>query len=60
MKLMASGVIFSAAMVRSPSFSRSSSSTTMTISPALIASIDASIDANGLVRFRAPFAIRRC
>jgi hypothetical protein len=31
MKLMTSGVIFSAAIVRSPSFSRSSSSTTTTI-----------------------------
>src|SRR5580692_3444635 len=34
MKLIASGVISSAAMVRSPSFSRSSSSTTTTILPA--------------------------
>ena len=33
MKLIASGVIFSAAMVRSPSFSRSSSSMTMIIWP---------------------------
>ena len=32
-KPIASGVIFSAAMMRSPSFSRSSSSTTITISP---------------------------
>src|SRR5688572_21899513 len=38
MKLMASGVTMSAAMVRSPSFSRSSSSTTMTIRPARICS----------------------
>ena len=39
MKLIASGVTFSAAIVRSPSFSRSSSSTTMTISPRRMASI---------------------
>ena len=38
MKLMASGVTRSAAMVRSPSFSRSSSSTTMTILPSRICS----------------------
>jgi len=31
---MACGVIFSAAMVRSPSFTRSSSSTTITVCPA--------------------------
>src|SRR5579875_2308689 len=34
MKLMISGVVFSAAMVKSPSFSRSSSSTTTTMRPA--------------------------
>src|SRR5262249_38978542 len=39
MKLMASGVTFSAAMVRSPSFSRSSSSTRITMLPARISSI---------------------
>ena len=39
MKLMASGVTFSAAMQRSPSFSRSSSSTRITIRPARISSI---------------------
>ena len=39
MKLMASGVTFSAARVRSPSFSRSSSSTTTIIRPARISSI---------------------
>ena len=60
MKLIASGVTFSAAIVRSPSFSRSSSSTTMTIRPARIASIASSMRANGsaalarvLWRFRA-------
>ncbi len=37
MKLIISGVIFSAAIVRSPSFSRFSSSTTMTILPARMA-----------------------
>ena len=45
MKLMASGVIFSAAMVRSPSFSRSSSSATMTISPARMAAMASSMRA---------------
>src|SRR5215831_8840307 len=39
MKLMASGVTLSAARVRSPSFSRSSSSTTTIIRPARISSI---------------------
>ncbi len=50
MKLMASGVIFSAAMVRSPSFSRSSSSATMTISPARMAAMASSIRANWFER----------
>ncbi len=45
MKLMAAGVILSAAIVKSPSFSRSSSSTTMTISPLRMASIACSIGA---------------
>src|SRR5262245_46424567 len=36
MKFIASGVTFSAAMVRSPSFSRSSSSTRMTMRPVRI------------------------
>ena len=39
MKLMTSGVTFSAAMVRSPSFSRSSSSTTTTIRPCRMSSM---------------------
>jgi hypothetical protein len=47
MKLMASGVTFSAAIVRSPSFSRSSSSTTITISPRRIAATASSTAANG-------------
>src|ERR1700693_2580393 len=41
MKLIASGVTFSAASVRSPSFSRSSSSTTTIMRPARISSIAA-------------------
>ncbi len=41
MKLIASGVTRSAAIVRSPSFSRSSSSTRMTMRPARIASMAA-------------------
>ena len=47
MKLIASGVTFSAAIVRSPSFSRSSSSTTMIIRPARMASTASSMRANG-------------
>ena len=39
MKLIASGVTFDAAIVRSPSFSRSSSSTTMIMRPARMASM---------------------
>ena len=50
MKLMASGVTFAAAIVRSPSFSRSSSSTTTIIRPARIASMASSIGANGPLR----------
>src|SRR5262245_35986135 len=60
MKLIASGVIFSAAIVRSPSFSRSSSSTTMTILPARIASMASSMRAKGLAPRRAPLAISMC
>jgi hypothetical protein len=51
MKLIAAGVIFSAAMVRSPSFSRSSSSTTMIMRPSRTASIASSIGANTERRF---------
>ena len=47
MKLIASGVANSAAMVRSPSFSRSSSSQTTTIRPARMSSIASSMVANG-------------
>src|SRR5579862_8834061 len=53
---MVSGVANSAAMMRSPSFSRSSSSTTMTISPRPIAAMAFSIDASGIVP-SAPFSI---
>src|SRR5436190_3616984 len=48
-KAMASGVAASAAMMRSPSFSRSSSSTTTTISPRPMASMAFSTDANGIL-----------
>ena len=47
MKLIASGVANSAAIVRSPSFSRSSSSTTITILPWRMSSIASSMVANG-------------
>src|SRR5439155_15421967 len=46
---IASGVAASAAMMRSPSFSRSSSSTTTTISPRPIASMAFSTVANGIL-----------
>src|SRR5215831_7567212 len=59
MKLIASGVIFSAAIVRSPSFSRFASSTTMTILPARMDSTASSIGANGLDD-RRPLAILIC
>src|SRR5262245_2635936 len=48
MNAIASGVIFSAAMMRSPSFSRSASSTTMTSSPRAIASTASSMSAKGM------------
>ena len=57
MKLMASGVIFSAAMVRSPSFSRSSSSATITISPARMAAMASSIRANWFERLSPAFRV---
>src|SRR5689334_15528092 len=46
MKLMASGVTFSAAIIRSPSFSRSSSSTMMTMRPSWTSTMASSILAN--------------
>ena len=48
MKLIASGVANWAARVRSPSFSRFSSSQTTTIRPLRISSIASSMDANAL------------
>ena len=48
MKLIASGVANWAAIVRSPSFSRSGASTTTTILPARMSSIASSMVANGL------------
>src|SRR5690349_18924296 len=48
MKLIASGVANSAAMVRSPSFSRSSSSTTTTMHPCRISESAVSTLVNGL------------
>src|SRR3979411_998234 len=47
MKLIASGVPFSAAIIRSPSFSRSASSTMMIIWPRRTASTASSMRANG-------------
>ena len=47
MKLMVSGVTFSAARVRSPSFSRSSSSTTTIMRPARISSMAVRTSVNG-------------
>ena len=46
MKLIASGVTFSAAITKSPSFSRSASSTTMMMRPSWISSRASSVDAN--------------
>src|SRR2546426_7725424 len=46
MKLIASGVTFSAATIRSPSFSRSSSSTIMTMRPSWISAMASSMVAN--------------
>src|SRR5581483_4674907 len=48
MKAIPSGVIFSAAMIRSPSFSRSASSMTTTNSPRAMAATASSIGANGM------------
>jgi hypothetical protein len=51
MKLIPSGVTFSAAIIRSPSFSRSASSTMMIICPARTASTASSMRANGELDF---------
>ncbi len=48
MNAIASGVIDSAAMMRSPSFSRSASSTTITSSPRLTAAMAFSISVKGI------------
>jgi hypothetical protein len=45
MKLTASGVHFSAAITKSPSFSRSASSTTSTIRPSRMSAMASSTDA---------------
>src|ERR1035441_7524836 len=49
MKLMISGVIFSAATVRSPSFSRSSSSTMIRMRPARSSSIASGTETKGMI-----------
>ena len=49
MNAIASGVIVSAAMMRSPSFSRSASSTTMTSSPRAMAAMAFSMSVKGMV-----------
>ena len=51
MKFIASGVTFSAAITTSPSFSRSSSSTMMTILPFLTSSITSSMRAIAMATF---------
>ncbi len=48
MNAIASGVMDSAAMMRSPSFSRSASSTTMTISPRAMAAMAFSMSVKGM------------
>src|ERR671917_2043011 len=55
MKLTSSGVTSSAAMVRSPSFSLSSSSQTMTILPVFMSSTISSMGLNGI--FDAPLEV---
>src|SRR5207237_2804653 len=54
MKLMASGVTISAARVRSPSFSRSSSSTTTSMRPARISARAVATSVNGGVGLMVP------
>src|SRR5262245_9488055 len=49
MKLMISGVTLEAAIVRSPSFSRSSSSTTTTIRPARMSSMASGMALKGML-----------
>src|SRR5262245_55738355 len=60
MKFTTSGVIFSAATMRSPSFSRSSSSTMMTFLPSWISSSASSIDAHAMsTSVQHPFDVLR-
>src|SRR5207249_9766954 len=58
MKLIASGVTFSAAIMRSPSFSRSSSSTMMIMRPSWISAMASSIVAN-CIRLQQAFYVFR-
>src|SRR5438128_4209069 len=58
MKLIASGVTFSAAIMRSPSFSRSSSSTMTIMRPSWISAIASSIVAN-CIRLQQAFYVFR-
>ena len=51
MKLMASGVTAWAAIVRSPSFSRSTSSTRMTIRPAFISLMASLVDISDIINY---------
>jgi hypothetical protein len=60
MKLTASGVANWAAITRSPSFSRLSSSQTMTMRPARISSIASSIVENGLPPVSVPASFVLC
>ena len=61
MKLIISGVIFSAATVRSPSFSRSSSSTTTSILPARKSSSASGMEAKAMYLFcRTTKKARKC
>src|SRR5574337_807648 len=59
MKFTASVVTLSAAMTRSPSFSRSSSSTTTSIRPARISSMAVSMDANAWPETSAGLVVMR-
>jgi hypothetical protein len=49
MKLIISGVMHSAAQAKSPSFSRDSSSTMITMRPARMSAAASSIEAKGIV-----------
>src|SRR5918993_3575496 len=58
MKLMISGVIFSAAQARSPSFSRSSSSTMIISRPSLMSRAASSMEAKGMLKIARQTAVR--